>query len=574
MAKISKVKNCQTRWRFPKPLLLCGLVTFFVIFALSFHRLEKTQAQVGEVQPVGASGSWMLVFQDEFEGTSLDTTKWDPYWYCEGCVQNRTATFSTNVAVADGNLILTRNGVNSGASVNTQSNNGFEVQVGMYAESRIYFPGNGANLYNWPAWWISAYPHPQGGEHDIAEVLDGKLTINYHSPTGAHNFGAVPGYWGDAFHTYGIHRKADSADVYWDGQLVKSYNTDDNGDGEHLIFNIGADNDGFGIYGIASQVKVDYVRVWKPCAVNCPEITEAPKNENPSILIPTTAIWQYLDNNTRPIGWETLFFDDAAWQSGPAELGYGDGDEATVVSYGGNSSNKFPTTYFRHTFNVNNPAAYTDLIMNLKRDDGAVVYLNGQEVFRTNMPPGILTHTTYAANSIEDNTYHTVSVPVTHLRPQKNVVAVEIHQSDASSSDISMSLSLKGTVITSAEPTSSLPAIPINVPTSTNTPTPISSDTKAPTVSITSPADGSSLARRSKFRITASASDESSISKVEFYVDGRLKCTDTSAAYSCIWRIPNTRGVTYTLTAKAFDTRGNFATSSPVRVTPINRFER
>lgn len=213
--------------------------------------------------PVGVDGGWTLVFDDEFDGASLDTTKWDPYWYDEGGKMNEVGTYASNVAVSEGHLILTLASATSGASVNTQSNKGFAVKVGMYAEARVYFPGNGTKLYNWPAWWISGTPWPTAGEHDVAEVLnDGDLTINYHSPSGAHNKGTVSGYWGDAFHVYGIHRKADSADVYWDGKQVESYATDDNGDGQNLIFNLGSGG-GVSAYGAASQVKVDYVRVWK-----------------------------------------------------------------------------------------------------------------------------------------------------------------------------------------------------------------------------------------------------------------------------------------------------------------------
>ena len=93
-------------------------------------------------------------------------------------------------------------------------------------------------------------------------------------------------------------------------------------------------------------------------------------------------------------------FNDAAWATGRAQLGYGDGDEATVVGYGANSSAKHVTTYFRRTFSVANPAAFGSLNLRMLRDDGAVVYLNGSEVFRTNMPTGAISHTTPASAAI------------------------------------------------------------------------------------------------------------------------------------------------------------------------------
>src|SRR5205823_3627916 len=81
-------------------------------------------------------------------------------------------------------------------------------------------------------------------------------------------------------------------------------------------------------------------------------------------------------------------FGDGSWASGPARLGFGGDGEVTMVSYGPDPNNKYVTTYFRKSFYVTNSAALTTLTLNLLRDDGAVVYLNGVEVRRDNMPAG------------------------------------------------------------------------------------------------------------------------------------------------------------------------------------------
>src|SRR5215216_6639697 len=91
-------------------------------------------------------------------------------------------------------------------------------------------------------------------------------------------------------------------------------------------------------------------------------------------------------------------------------------------------------------------------------------------------------------------------------------------------------------------------------------------DTISPTVSITNPANGASVARRTTVTITATASDNVGVTRVEFLVNGALQCTDTTAAYSCNWSVPNTRNQTYQLQARAFDQAGNTATTS-VQVT-------
>ncbi|RIK82775.1 MAG: hypothetical protein DCC68_05255 [Planctomycetota bacterium] len=157
--------------------------------------------------------------------------------------------------------------------------------------------------------------------------------------------------------------------------------------------------------------------------------------------------WKFLDNGTdQGTAWRTLAFNDAAWSTGAAELGYGDGDEATVISFGPSSSAKYITTYFRKTFAVENPAAIVGLTMQLKRDDGAAVYLNGTEIARDNLPAGTLTYTTNAPAAAGDDgaTFLTFTVPTNLLVAGDNVLAVEIHQNGGGSSDVSFDLSLVG----------------------------------------------------------------------------------------------------------------------------------
>lgn len=214
------------------------------------------------VGPAGVPGSWSAVWGDEFDGSAL-TSRWVAL---DGYKTNNVTTRAANVAVSGGQLVLTRSNATTGAEVDSArydgAAQGYELQVGDYVEARVLFPGNGSDLYNWPAWWTSGPNWPAAGEHDIAEVLGGDLTVNYHSSSGSHNQGAVAGYWGDAFHTYGVHRKATSADVYWDGRLVKSYATDDNGQGQALLINVGSGS-GPDVYGAAGAVKVDWVRAWR-----------------------------------------------------------------------------------------------------------------------------------------------------------------------------------------------------------------------------------------------------------------------------------------------------------------------
>jgi glucose/arabinose dehydrogenase len=87
-------------------------------------------------------------------------------------------------------------------------------------------------------------------------------------------------------------------------------------------------------------------------------------------------------------------------------------------------------------------------------------------------------------------------------------------------------------------------------------------DTISPTVSITNPANGANVARRSTVTITATASDNVGVARMEFLVNGALQCADTTSPYSCNWSVPNAKNVTYQLQARAFDQAGNVGTSS------------
>jgi hypothetical protein len=167
-------------------------------------------------------------------------------------------------------------------------------------------------------------------------------------------------------------------------------------------------------------------------------------------LIPAGAIWKYLDNGTdQGTAWRAAGFDDSSWASGAAQLGYGDGDEATVVNSGPGS--KYITTYFRRSFDVADPAAAGSLALRTLRDDGAVVYLNGTEVWRSNMPAGAIGYQTLAAVAVglpQETTFYGASVDPALLVAGTNVLAVEIHQVTPASSDISFDLELVAAPVT------------------------------------------------------------------------------------------------------------------------------
>ncbi len=165
-------------------------------------------------------------------------------------------------------------------------------------------------------------------------------------------------------------------------------------------------------------------------------------------LVPFGSTWSFLDNGTNPGGtWTAISFNDLLWGSGPAELGYGDGDENTVVSFGPSSTNKYITTYFRHAFTITDPSAYDGLIAQLRVDDGARLYLNGTEVHRLNMTAGGIGNSTLATSTVdnaEETALSLAMIDPTLLVVGSNVLAIEVHQRSANSSDITMDLELIG----------------------------------------------------------------------------------------------------------------------------------
>jgi len=176
-------------------------------------------------------------------------------------------------------------------------------------------------------------------------------------------------------------------------------------------------------------------------------------------LISDGSVWKYLDDGSDQgtaqdrINWfADPAYDDSLWLEGPAELGYGDDTqgrpEATVVNSGPNR-NHFITTYFRRSFDVYDASLYSELHLRLLCDDGAVVYLNGGELIRSNLPEGVIDYLTIANINVgqpEEYTFQEFEVDPNLLRTGTNIIAVEIHQASASSADISFDLELNGII--------------------------------------------------------------------------------------------------------------------------------
>jgi len=153
--------------------------------------------------------------------------------------------------------------------------------------------------------------------------------------------------------------------------------------------------------------------------------------------------WRYHALREAPaIGWKALAYDDSTWATGTAPLGAGDSHIATSIDIGPDGDRR-AATYFRSTFEVDDLAAVQALILQLMVDDGALVWLNENEVVRSNLAAGAVNHETWALSAVGGAAEYT---PVDWvLSPDSlvvgtNVLAVQVHQAAATSSDLTFDL--------------------------------------------------------------------------------------------------------------------------------------
>lgn len=174
-------------------------------------------------------------------------------------------------------------------------------------------------------------------------------------------------------------------------------------------------------------------------------------------LVSPSAAWRYNDGaSSGGADWMDPDFDDSAWAQGDAPLGYGIlGPEdwatvaqipnATTIGFGPNPNNKYITSYYRHAFEVANAATLDPLVVHVRADDGAVIYVNGTEVARFGLPDGPIAGNTLALgglDSLGEIEFMDVGVPASLLVDGTNVVAVEVHQASPVSSDSTLDLAL------------------------------------------------------------------------------------------------------------------------------------
>ncbi|MDP3180050.1 MAG: fibronectin type III domain-containing protein, partial [Spirochaetaceae bacterium] len=162
----------------------------------------------------------------------------------------------------------------------------------------------------------------------------------------------------------------------------------------------------------------------------------------PRPVLARDQVWKYQDGGSDlGTSWKELAFDDGAWKSGVAPLGFGDDVSetdpnlpiGTVVGFGRDPSDKNMTTYFRTEIEVPSLDSLVSLRVYAHVDDGAVVYVNGIEAFRRGIPEGPVSFSTSGKFKPKEEIFE---LPASILKPGLNVIAAEVHQDDGASSDL------------------------------------------------------------------------------------------------------------------------------------------
>jgi len=156
------------------------------------------------------------------------------------------------------------------------------------------------------------------------------------------------------------------------------------------------------------------------------------------IYFGTDSPWKYQDDGS-DVGsdWINMSFDDSTWNIGNGEFGFGDGDEKTVLQNG------IISYYFRKLVEIEDVSSISGVTANISADDAIVIYVNGQEIFRSfNLPEGIISSSTTPNVSVPhdfENYPVKYDIPVSLLNSGLNIIAVELHNASANNSDLSFS---------------------------------------------------------------------------------------------------------------------------------------
>ena len=176
------------------------------------------------------------------------------------------------------------------------------------------------------------------------------------------------------------------------------------------------------------------------------QVQPKPKAEVGSFPINRNSQWKYTDQGVSldQENWkDVVYAKDTNWVFGNGKLGYGQAGLGTELKFGSDAAKKHITTYLRRNFIPKGSEKFDSLVLYILADDGAVLYLNGKEVHRDNLP-STADFTTLANAEKTNNKYQRVVIANNLIDNDTNVIAVELHQAALDGSDIVFDLQLIG----------------------------------------------------------------------------------------------------------------------------------
>ncbi len=202
----------------------------------------------------------------------------------------------------------------------------------------------------------------------------------------------------------------------------------------------------------------------------------------------------------------------------------------------GTRNHHYITTYFRHAFDVEDPSFYRTVLLRVMRADSAIIYLNGREVYRANLPAGGVTTDTLATRmltGLERDVFFPIKIDPAELRRGRNIIAAEVHLNSPQCDDIRFDLEVLANEARAGFP---------------------------PDVAFAGPVDGAVFQAGETVPVQLEAlSGDGKIESVSLYADNKLVGTKDMPPYAFLWPAES-RGL-HRLRAVAVDNRQLQSTS-------------
>jgi beta-glucanase (GH16 family) len=269
-------------WLRRRPLFVCSTVGLLLIggTALAPSRwawgggLSRVASATRAPAPAGIPGRWSLKFEDEFTGDRLNPDHWSKGWFGGGITPGpnrleQDCYDPRQVSVGRGRLAITAIAKRETCGRPQPYASGLITSDGKYSftygvlEARIWAPGRGGRIVDWPAFWADGQNWPQDGEIDVLEGLHGRACWHFHYANGAPGGCATVHDAAAGWHTYAADWEPNRITYYYDGRRVGRVTTGVTSKPMYLIINLAVSGSASPPAIAPAKLRVAWVRVWQ-----------------------------------------------------------------------------------------------------------------------------------------------------------------------------------------------------------------------------------------------------------------------------------------------------------------------